>query len=160
MEIRAEVVIDTPAHSAWALIGDQFGEIGQWAAPIVHSSLDSPPGAGAVRTCQITSFGPFRAGSIKERLLQFDPMAMTLMYESAEGMPAFVSNAINRWSVHPQTASRCVVRTHAILELRGPIRVVEALLRLQLQRNGARVLEELRYRVEHGRAHPRKLAAT
>src|ERR1051326_1086613 len=76
MEIRAEVVIDAPAHNAWALIGDQFGEIGQWAAPIVHSSLDSPPGAGAVRTCQIASFGPFRAGSIKERLPQFDSMAM------------------------------------------------------------------------------------
>jgi hypothetical protein len=160
MEIRAEVRIDAPARTAWAVLGDQFGEIGQWAGPIVYSSLDSPPGAGAVRTCQIASFGPFQAGTIKERLLQFDPTAMTLEYESAEGMPAFVSNAVNRWSVHAETASRCVVRTHATLDVRGPIRAVEALLRIQLRRNGVRVLEELRYRVEHGRPHPRKLAAT
>jgi hypothetical protein len=66
------------------------------------------------------------------------------MYESAEGMPAFVSNAINRWSVQAEAANRCVVRAHATLELHGPIRVVEALLRVQLERSGAHVLEELR----------------
>jgi hypothetical protein len=83
---------------------------------------------------------------------------MTLTYESAEGMPAFVSKAISRWCVHPETATRCVVRTHATLTLRGPIRLLQMLLRLKLRQNGARVLDELRYRVEYGRPHPRKLA--
>src|SRR5262249_55754755 len=101
MEIRAKVLINAPAQAAWAVLGDEFGEIGQWAAPIVFSSVDSQPGPGAVRTCQIAGFGPFRVGSVKERLLQFDPVAMTLSYESADGMPSFVSRAINHWSVHP-----------------------------------------------------------
>ena len=73
-------------------------------------------------------------------------------------MPAFVSKAINRWSVHSESATRCVVRTHATLTLYGPIRALVILLRLKLRMEGARVLEELRYRVEHGRPHPRKLA--
>ena len=111
MELRAEVVINAPAQSAWAVVGEQFGEIGQWAAPIECSSLDSPPGRGAIRTCQIIQFGPFRAGTIKERLIEFDPTAMTCTYESAEGMPAFVSKAVNTWSVHTESATRCVVRT-------------------------------------------------
>lgn len=159
MEIRAEVVIDAPAQAAWALIGDQFGEIGQWAAPIVRSSVDSQPGPGAIRTCQIAKFGPFPAGSIKERLLVFDPAAMTLTYESVEGMPSFVSRAVNRWSVHAESAARCVVRTHATLVLNGPIRMLAPLLKLKLRADGARVLSELRYRVEYGRPHPRKLSA-
>jgi hypothetical protein len=77
VDLRAEVTINAPAESAWAVIGDQFGDIGVWAAPIVHSWVESEPGAGAVRTCQIASFGPFPAGSIKERLTQFDSTAMT-----------------------------------------------------------------------------------
>lgn len=142
------------------MLGEQFGEVGQWAAPIVRSWLDAEPGAGAVRTCQIAGFGPFSAGEIKERLVQFDPVAMTLAYESAAGMPSFGRYAINRWSVQPGADTRCVVRTHATLELSGPVRLVAPLLKRKLEGDGARVLEELRYRVEHGCPHPRKLAAS
>jgi hypothetical protein len=85
--LRAQVLINALARAAWAVIGDQFGDIGQWAAPIVHSWVDWQPGAGGVRTCQIAKFGPFSAGGITERLVQFDPIAMTFTYESAEGMP-------------------------------------------------------------------------
>jgi hypothetical protein len=144
VELRAQVVISAPAQSAWAVVGEQFGDIGQWAAPIVRSWVDSQPGPGAVRTCQIANFGPFPAGTIKERLIQFDPNAMAFTYESAEGMPTFVSKAINRWSVQPETATRCVVRTHTTLTLRGPVRLLEMFLRLKLRTDGARVLDELR----------------
>src|SRR5215470_991738 len=98
MELHGEVIINAPAQAAGALLGEQFGDIGQWAVPIVHSSVDSRPGRGSVRTCQIARSGPFPAGIIKERLLEFDPVAMSLAYQSVEGMPAFVSRAINRWS--------------------------------------------------------------
>ncbi len=94
-----------------------------------------------------------------ERLVQFDPVEMALAYESAAGMPSFVRYAINRWSVQPQTESRCMVRTHATLELSGPMRLLTPLLKRKLEGDGARVLEELRYRVERGCPHPRKLAA-
>jgi len=89
MELRAEVIINAPAQTAWAVLGEQFGDIGTWAGPIVRSSVDSQPGPGTVRTCQIARFGPFSAAIIRERLVEFDPEAMSLAYESAEGMPAF-----------------------------------------------------------------------
>jgi hypothetical protein len=121
--------------------------------------VDGEPAVGAIRTCQIAGFGPFKAGTIKERLVTFDPAGMSLAYESSEGMPSFIQKAINRWSVHPETEATCLVRTHATLELRGPLRLLQFLLERRLQADGARVLEELRYQVEHGRPHPRKLAA-
>jgi hypothetical protein len=159
VDLRAEVVIDAPAAAAWAVLGAQFGDIGQWAVPILGSSLDGEPGPGAVRTCQIAAFGPFAAGEIKERLVQFDPVGMALAYESAAGMSSFVRYAVNRWSVQPETEDRCMVRTHATLELSGPVRLLAPLLKRKLEGDGARVLEELRYRVERGCPHPRKLAA-
>ena len=159
MELRAEVVIHAPAHAAWLVLGERFGQIGEWAAPIVASSLDGEPTVGSVRTCQIARFGPFKPGAIKERLVAFDAPAMSLAYESAEGMPAFVKYALNRWSVQPETDTTCVVRTHATVELQGPMRLLTLFLKFRLQADGARVLDELRYLIEHGRPHPRKLAA-
>ncbi|HEY3254519.1 MAG TPA: SRPBCC family protein, partial [Polyangiaceae bacterium] len=104
-------------------------------------------------------FGPFATGEIKERLVQFDPVGMALAYESAAGMSSFVGYEVNRWAVQPKTQDRCMVRTHATLELSGPVRLLAPLLKRKLEGDGARVLEELRYRVERGCPHPRKLAA-
>jgi hypothetical protein len=159
MDLRAEVVIDAPAHAAWAVLGERFGQISDWAAPIETSSLEGEPAVGAIRTCQFVGFGPFKSGTIKERLVEFDPPTMSLAYEGAEGMPRFVKRAINRWTVHSQTEGSCSVRTHATLELRGPLRLIQFLLKRRLQADGARVLGELRYQIECGRPHPRKLAA-
>jgi Polyketide cyclase / dehydrase and lipid transport len=96
MQLRAEVVVDAPAHAAWAVLGERFGQISEWAAPIVTSCLDGELAVGATRTCQFTGFGPFKASTIKEGVVEFDPLAMSLAYESADGMPSFVKRAINR----------------------------------------------------------------
>jgi hypothetical protein len=158
MDLRAEVAIDAPAQGAWAVLGERFGQISDWAAPIETSSLDGKPAVGAIRTCQFVGFGPFKSGAIKERLVEFDPSTMSLAYESADGMPSFVKSAVNRWTVHLQTEGSCLVRTHATLELRGPLRLIQFLIKRRLQADGARVLENLRYQIEYDRPHPRKLA--
>ena len=158
VDLRAEVVIDAPAAAAWAVLGERFGQIGEWAAPITSSGVDGELTVGAIRTCQFSGFGPFKPGVIRERLIEFDTPSMTLAYESVEGMPSFVKSARNRWTVEPRSAASCVVRTHATLELRGPLRLLQFVVARRLQADGARVLDELRYQVEHGRPHPRKLA--
>ncbi len=158
VDLRAEVVIDAPAAAAWAVLGERFGQIGEWAAPITSSSVDGELTVGAIRTCQFSGFGPFKPGAIRERLFEFDPRAMTLAYESVEGMPSFVKMARNRWTVEPRSAASCLVRTHATLELQGPLRLLQFVVARRLQADGARVLDELRYQVEYGRPHPRKLA--
>ena len=159
MELRAEVIIDAPAEAAWEVVGERFGQIGEWAKPITSSSLDGDPAVGATRTCVVASFGPFKAGAMTERLSAFDPLSMYLKYESTSGMPAFVQLAENRWSVHPLSDASCVVRTQATLELRGAARVLGPLVSWRLQLEADRVLDDLRHQVEHGMPHPRKCAA-
>lgn len=159
MELNGEVIINAPAHAAWAVLGICWGHIGRWAAPITASSLDGEPCAGAVRTCHIARFGPVPPGIIKERLLAFDSDAMSFAYESIEGMPRFIEGAVNRWSVHALGDGQCVVRSRATVRLRGPMVLLGFLLERSFRANGARVLDELRHRVEHGSPHPRKVAA-
>lgn len=160
MDMHVEIIINAPAATVWAAIGAGFGDIGRWAAPITASSLDGAPGAGAVRSCQIAQFGPVPAGVIQERLLAYDPQAMTFEYDALSGMPGFVARAGNRWSVQARDADSCVVRQHAMLALRGPARALAPLMRPKLERDGRKVLEELKHWVERGAPHPRKIAAT
>ena len=110
MELRAEIMINAPADAAWAVVGEGFGQIGQWAVPITASSMDGELAIGAIRTCQVASFGPFAPGVVEERLMVFDPNAMSLEYDSTAGLPAFVRSAVNRWSVHAQSEMTCLVR--------------------------------------------------
>ncbi len=84
---------------------------------------------------------------------------MSFAYEAVDGMPGFIERAANHWSVHPLDDERCLVRTHATVTLRGPAKLLGFLLKHKLQSDGARVLDELRYRVEHGEPHPRKVRA-
>lgn len=157
MELHNEMVVNAPAAAAWAVLGERFGQIAEWAVPITASSMEGEPRIGAVRTCHIARFGPVAPGAIKERLIAFDAQARSFAYEAVEGMPRFIARAVNRWSVHARDEKSCIVRTHATLELRGAAVLLGRLLKWKMQADGGRVFEELQHRIEHGRPHPRKL---
>jgi len=158
--MRAVVKVRVPPERAWALVGEAFGDIGTWAAPIVTSTMDAPPAPGSVRTCHIRGFGPVASGVVKERLTQFDSANRSLAYEWVEGRPSFISHAINRWSVHGTEPGHCTIRVHVTLTLHPIMRPFGPLLRWWMRRDASQVLDELGYRLENGTAHPRKLAAT
>jgi hypothetical protein len=152
MEVRAELVINAPAEDAWVVVGERFGDIGEWASAITESAMDGPPAAGRVRTCQVAGFGPIGAGVIRERLIEFDPQARSLSYEAAAGMPWFIAGAVSHWSVHVGPGSGCTVRIHATLALRLAARPLSPALRWRIRTDTRRALAELRHRVETG--HP------
>jgi hypothetical protein len=158
MEMRAEVVINAPAEDAWVVVGERFGEIGEWASAITESVMDGPPAVGQVRTCQVAGFGPIAAGVITERLTGFDPEARSVSYEAAAGMPWFIAGAVSRWSVHAGPGGACMVRIHATLTLRRAARPLSPGLRWRMRADTRRVLAELRLRVETGHAAPATLA--
>lgn len=162
MELRNEITINAPASAVWAALGERFMHVGEWAAPIASSCPvgDEHPGAGAVRACRIDGFGPVKPGTIQERLTSFDRERMSFEYEALAGMPPFIARAVNRWSVLPLDGGRSLVKIHATLTLKGPAVLLSCLLRWQLQAGGARVAGELKHFVEHGKPHPRKLAAS
>jgi hypothetical protein len=136
MELRAQVAIGSPAHTAWAVLGEHFGQIGEWASPITSSCVEGEPAVGAIRTCQIAGFGPFKAGTIKERLVKFrsrgDVAGLRELRRDAELRP----ERDQPWPVHPETEATCLVRIHATLELRGPLRLLQFLLEGRLQAHG------------------------
>lgn len=161
MELRNEVIIEAPAERVWHAIGDRFMNVSEWAAPITASCPlgAAELGVGVTRTCKIAPFGPVKAGVVKERLTRFDRDAMAFEYEALEGLPSFVGHAVNRWSVSRVDDCRARLRIHATLTIRGPMALLAWAIKWQLESAGAKVAEELKYFVENGRPHPRKLAS-
>ena len=158
MQMRAMTVVPVPAAEAWVLVGERFGDIGTWAATVSSSSMDGPVAPGAVRTCHVRGFGPMPAGVVRERLITFDPVARSLSY-AGEGLPSFITGAVNRWSVHPQGEGSCVVRVHATLTVHPLVRPFGSWLRRRMGKDAAAVLEELVHHLVTGRPHARKVAA-
>ena len=158
MEMRAEVVINAPGEDAWVVVGERFGDIGEWASAITESAMDGSPAVGRVRTCHVAGFGPISAGVIKERLIEFDPEARSLSYEAAAGMPWFIAGAVSRWSVHPGPGSACTVRIHATLVLHPAARPLSPALRWRMRADTWRVLAELRHQIEAHHPDPATLA--
>ena len=160
MDIRAEIAIDATPLAAWTALGERFGDIADWAAPIVASSCtlngEGSPEVGSVRTCRTAGFGPMGPGTIQERLTAFDRDAMSFAYEAVSGMPGAVARAVNRWSIRPRGIAGCTVASQATVELNGLARPLGFLLRRSLERSGARVLEDLKHHLERGGPSPRK----
>jgi hypothetical protein len=155
-------MIDAPAERVWQVIGERFMHVSEWAAPITASCPIGPaePGVGVTRSCNIAPVGPVKAGVVRERLTKFDRSQMAFEYEAlAEGMPSFISHAVSRWSVSGIDGVRSVLRIHATVSLRGLMKLLGFVIKWQMQVAGLRVLEELKYFVEKGRPHPRKLIA-
>jgi len=118
MEMAAEVRIRVGADEAWALIGTRFGQIAEWASSITASRLDrGAAAAGVIRTCHVSGFGPMGDMVVRERLITFDQAAQSLTYDAVAGMPGFVKHAANRWTVEPDGAGACLVRSRATLRL-------------------------------------------
>ena len=157
MEMTAQIRIEVPAAQAWDVVGTRFGDVAAWAAPITASSLDrTTAAAGAVRTCHVSGFGPLGDMVVHERLLAFDDATRSLTYDAVDGLPGFVRRATNRWTVEPDGANACVVRTRATLDLAWWMRPAGPFMAARLRREGVAVLEELAHHLQTGRPHPRK----
>lgn len=162
MDLHCQIEVDAPADRVWEVLGARFAHVGEWAAPIessCHVGEVASPGVGSSRHCTTRRFGPFAAGAVEERLVRFDAGARTLTYEAVRGLPRFVRRAVNCWTVTPLGPHRSLVVSTAVLELGGPVGLLRCPLAWQLERSGARVAQELKYFVERGVPHPRKLDA-
>lgn len=160
IELRTEVLLDVPATAAWKVLGEQFGSVGEWASGLRASSLDGDVRVGALRTCDLRAFGPFPSGRIVEQLLEFDRDTMKFSYAPTSGMPPMIDGARNRWSIEPVGAGRCRVRSHASVELRWWALPFAGFLARGIRTGVDTFVEEMRHRIELGRVHPRKVAAS
>lgn len=98
--IEQDIVINVSAEKLWEMVGPGFVEVYKWSSNVDHAEgAGTPEFAGAVcseRFCDVNVKG---FNKISEELTKYDEQNMNLAYAVKEGMPGFVTKAVNDWTV-------------------------------------------------------------
>jgi hypothetical protein len=169
-ELSVDLIIAVPADQVWNVIGPGFDRIGEWATAIPASTavpthrsepgLPEPPGVPpaldapvAGRICQT---GIRLVPRITETLTAYDDARRSLTYV-ASGMPGFVTQARNTWTVIALAPDRCLVRLQARFDTRGLLGLLGRWAVLaQTRRTSRHLADDLRHYAETGTPSPRK----
>jgi len=158
-QIRSHITINAPAAAVWHVIAHQFDAIGEWASsiPTSYAAPEAPP-PGAEVGARVCATGVRGFKDVQEQFTSYDEEAMRFAYVATVGLPWIVRHAENHWQVRPLDQSRCQVEAQAVVDLRTfPGLILAPLLRMQMNRLGRQTFEELKYYVEQGKPHPRKM---
>ena len=157
-EMNGEVLINAPVSRVWDILANDFEHIDRWASVIARSeatddlpTIDAAPASG--RLCKAHGFG-----SVIEEITLFDPVHMRFSYKATRGLPFFIKDAINNWSVREVGPEKTLVTSRGELEMGFFSSIfLMPMFRIQMSRIGARMFEELKYYAERGTPHPRKV---
>ena len=153
------LTIDAPVEAVWATLAEDFGGIGKWA-----SGVNASEGAGeglrgaphAERACKINAVGFSNA---RERILTYDETDHVLSYHVYEGVPGFVKNMVNTWTL---TSDGNQTKLHVRTTMRaGGLMgwMMRGMMRGATQNVLQNMSEEVKHYVETGEPHPRKVKA-
>jgi hypothetical protein len=162
LQLKRQTIINAAAQSVWHVLAHEFGSVGQWASSIPESKpvtdIPAPDGAEVGGRVCATAVPGFAA--VRETFTYYDEQSMRFGYEPTEGRPWFIKHAENHLVVHVLGPQTSVVESRAELEVSLFLGVFLApLVKLFINRVSTQFFEELKYFVEHGQPHPRKLRA-
>ena len=162
LHLSGRTTIHAPAQNVWHVLAHEFSAIGQWASviPASHGAPDLPAPAGAEVGGRVCATAVPGFADIQETFTSYDEPSMHFAYQATEGRPWFLKRAENHWFVRSLGPATCEVETRAEVDLPlFPGLFLAPLLKRQMDRVGARTLEELKYYLEHDQVHPRKRKA-
>ena len=158
-QINKDIEINAPIEKVWQVLGHEFASAYKWSSAITHSeALDTETLNGSTcteRGCSIEGFG-----EIKEKLTAYSNEQHTLTYTVLEGLPGFVVKAENTWKCHTKSNGKTVFELRLKMQTKGFMGwLMGGMLKKKSEKTIDQSLEELKYYIENGQAHPRVLQA-
>lgn len=111
--VEKEITINVSAAELWEMVGPGFVDVYKWSSNVDHAEgSGTPEFEGAVcseRVCNVNVKG---FDKISEELTKYDASKMNLAYAVKDGMPGFVTKAVNDWTVVAvdETHSRLIMK--------------------------------------------------
>lgn len=156
MDIYTQIKLNVSAGDAWKIVGEKFGEFGDWVSVLESTSFKGTLGIGGTRICRTHATGLFPASVIEERLDAYNPEEYSYTYSVTTGLPPILKNAKNSWIIKPLGQHHCNIQSHAALELKFWLKPMSSLLKIHIQRDVTKAFEEMGHFIETGEIHPRK----
>ncbi|MFV1884368.1 MAG: SRPBCC family protein [Balneola sp.] len=156
--------INISADKLWEIIGPGFSEAYVWASSVDHSvGKGTSKFEGAPcdeRFCDVNAKG---FNKIEEKLIKYNDDSMNLAYQITNGMPGFISKAVNNWKVIPANANTSTLEMNADFELQGFMgRFMKPMMKKKMESLLDIILEDAKVYAETGRIseHKRKRIET
>jgi len=162
LQLQNHITINAPAKKVWQVLAHDFVNIGQWASAIPASQAipGLPAQAGAEASGRVCSTSVPGFGDVQESFTYYDEPTMRFAYQATEGRPWFLKHAENHWVVRSLGPHTSEVEARAEIDMSlFPGLFLVPLMKLQMSRTAVHTFEELKYFVERGQVHPRKLKA-
>ena len=158
MRIIKELSISKPVEEVWEILGNQFGEIDNWASLISHSEVSGEaklPGVNySIRSTKTTQ------GDSQEELTGFNPDKHEISYKSISGTPAIIKQVRAHWSLKEEGTNKTQLRLDFTAEMKGLGFILAPIVKIKMGKVGDVLLDDFKYYVEKGKPHPRKVSAS
>ncbi len=158
MKTRNTLEIKKNSLLAWDVLGNQFGNIEEWASIISQSNAFGASNFTGALFSERTVLG--KNGESVHSLTDYNTDDMSLAYKVTSGAPPFAQNIGAEWKVSPVGDESCEVSVELHVDFKPGIPQEKQNEAQQfLSMSGEQILEELKHYVETGKQHPRKVAS-
>lgn len=158
-EIQKEIEINVSADQLWEMVGPGFVEVYKWSSNVDHAEgFGQSEFKGAVcseRACDVNVKG---FSKIKETLFKYDESNMNLAYEVNDGMPSFVTKAVNDWTVVAIDENRSKLIMNAEFRSKGLMgTLMNGMMERKMTETLETVLKDAKIYAETGKPSPNKI---
>ncbi|GAB5424605.1 MAG: hypothetical protein Crog4KO_17520 [Crocinitomicaceae bacterium] len=156
--LEKEIIVNVSAEELWEMVGPGFVEVYKWSSNVDHAEgSGTPEFEGAVcseRSCNVNVKG---FDKINEELTKYNAAQMNLAYAVKEGMPGFVTKAVNDWTVVAIDESHCKLVMKAEFESKGLMgKMMNGMMRKKMAETLETVLNDAKVYAETGQVSQEK----
>ncbi len=157
--IRHSRIFNVDKNAAWQEIAVNFGQAHVWSSAIGSITVTKAGAAGELgdqRACFIPAFN----GETKETIIQFDEDSGVFAYSVDQGLPPFVTYGAATWTMTELDRGRTLVTVEIKMDTApGVPPQAIAFARAGMTQLVGSSIDEVKYYLERGTVHPRKIAA-
>jgi Asp-tRNA(Asn)/Glu-tRNA(Gln) amidotransferase A subunit family amidase len=156
MKVIKEVIIEKNIQDVWEVMGNQFGQVHLWSSNFLESK---PEGESKFEGLAYSSRKTLtERGETIQELDVFDANKYSLSYYITKGAPEFAEQTGAVWSL----SSEGLNTTKATFEFSMVAKAMvneemASKIEMGLTRSASEMAEELKYYLENGQPHSRKL---
>jgi hypothetical protein len=156
VDVNQELTINANINSTWQVMGTEFSEVDLWCANFIKSEAGGSKkfnGIDYSKRVTVTT-----KGENTQELDDFDPTNYVLKYHISEGKPGIAKEASAVWSLVDLGLNKTKVVLEFKLVTKGWIGLLmSGKVRSGINSTSAEIAEELKYYMENGTAHLRKI---
>ena len=156
--ISREVTINKSIEDVWEVLGNQFGAISNWASVISESKVYGASKLKGLTYSQRET--NTTQGITVQEMTSFNPEQYSLSYKTVSGTPFFIKNMNAKWGLSKKNDGSTQLNMNIDIETKGILGfILTPIVKVKLGKLGDELVDDLKYFMENGNPHPRKIAA-